>query len=362
MLRTLKSQVLRATRATGLNRKLSATEWRRDKLLILCYHGISQDDEHEWNPGLFMRPQVFERRLETLKQGCYDVLSLSEGLERLAKSTLPARSVVLTFDDGMVNFRSHALPILRKYGYPATVYLRTDYCDYPRPVFPPVCPYMLWKKRDSIVPANPGLGWLKAQDLRTQEGRLSALFDIQRANQERKRSARDHDATVAELARHLGIDYSSFVDSRVMQIMGPEDVREIAREGIDVQLHTHSHQLIPTLIREGGLEAEIEENRRRISQLTGCNPVHFCYPSGIYSLESIPALRQLGIMTATTCDPDLVSKSSNPMLLPRYVDTDGRPEPEFEAWLSGVGGLLVRLGVSRNHYGSVDSMPAEPYV
>jgi polysaccharide deacetylase len=142
MLRALKLQVLRATRATGLNRKLSETEWRRNQLLILCYHGISQDDEHEWNPGLFMRPQLFKSRLEILKQGSYRVLSLSEGLDRLAKSSLPPRSVVLTFDDGMVNFRSHALPILRKYDYPATVYLRTDYCDYRRPVFPPVCPYM----------------------------------------------------------------------------------------------------------------------------------------------------------------------------------------------------------------------------
>jgi hypothetical protein len=221
---------------------------------------------------------------------------------------------------------------------------------------------MLWKKRDSVVPANPELGWLQPQDLRTQEGRLCALFGIQRVDQERKLSANEHDTIVAELARHLGIDYSTFVDSRVMQIMSPEDVREIAREGIDVQLHTHSHQLIPTLIREGGLEAEIGENRRRIFQLTGCNPVHFCYPSGKYSLESIPALRQLGIVTATTCDPDLVDKNSNPLLLPRYVDTDGRPECEFEAWLSGVGGLLVRLGVSKNHYGSVASMPAEPYV
>ena len=350
MLRALKLQVLRTARATGLNRKLSETEWRRNHLLILCYHGISQADEHEWNPGLFMRPHIFERRLEILKKGDYRVLSLSEGLDRLAKSSLPPRSVVLTFDDGMVNFRSHALPILRKYGYPATVYLRTDYCDYRRPVFPPVCPYMLWKKRDSIVSANPELGWLQAQDLRTQEGRSRALCNILRIDEERKLSADERDAIVAELARHVGIDYSAFLDSRILQIMSPEEVSEIAQEGIDVQLHTHSHQLITTLVRGEGLEAEIGENRRRIFQLTGRTPVHFCYPSGKYSLESLPALRQLGIVTATTCDPDLAAKSSNPLLLPRYVDTDVRSEGEFEAWLSGVGSLLVRLRLGTNRY------------
>jgi hypothetical protein len=221
---------------------------------------------------------------------------------------------------------------------------------------------MLWKKRDSIVSSNSDLGWLQAQDLRTQEGRSRALLDIQRIDEGRVLSADERDAIVAELARHVGIDYSAFLESSILQIMSPEDVREIAQEGIDVQLHTHSHHVIPALIPGEGLETEIEENRQRIFQLTGRNPVHFCYPSGKYNLESLPALRQLGIVTATTCDPDLVAKSSNPLLLPRYVDTDVRPECEFEAWLCGVGSLLVRLGVSKNRYGSAASMPAEPYV
>ena len=349
MLRSLKLQFLRASRATGLNRSLSGTEWRRSRLLILCYHGISQDDEHEWNPQLFMQPQTLERRLEMLKQGGYTVLSLSEGLDRLAKGSLPYRSVVLTFDDGMINFRLHALPILRKYGYPATVYLRTDYCGYRRPVFPPVCAYLLWKKRDSVVPGNSELGWLQPQDLRTPEGRSRAWSSIQRVHQERELSADGHDAIVAELARHLGIDYMGFVDSRILQIMDPEDVCAIAQEGIDVQLHTHSHRLITTLGQGEELRYEIEENRRRIFELTGRNPVHFCYPSGKYSLDSLPALRRLGIASATTCDPDLAARSSNPLLLPRYIDTDVRSDSEFEAWLSGVGSLLVRLRASKNH-------------
>lgn len=352
MLRALKLYVLRATRATGLNRILSDTEWRRNRLLILCYHGISQDDEHEWNPEFFMRPETLERRLEILRIGGYRVLSLSEGLDRLAKGSLPPRSVVLTFDDGMTNFRSHALPILRKYGCPATVYMRTDYCGYRRPVFPPVGPYLLWKRRHKIVAANPELGWLEAQDLRTHEGRSRAWSSIQRIDKQRGLSYEGRDALMAELARHIGIDYAAFLEGRIMQIMSPEDVRAIAQEGIDVQLHTHSHQLIPTLGQGQELQTEIEENRKRIVQLTGRNPVHFCYPSGKYSLGSVPALRQLGIVTATTCDPDLVAKDSNPMLLPRYIDSDVRPESELEAWLSGVGSLLVHLPGSRRSYGN----------
>ncbi len=350
MMKFLKAQLLCATRATRLNRSLSNSGWRRDRLLILCYHGLSQDDEHEWNPGLFMSPQTFESRLELLKEGNYSVLSLSEAVSRLAESTLPPKSVVLTFDDGMANFRIVALPILRKYGYPATVYLRTDYCYYQRPVFHPVCPYLLWKQRHSIVPANPQLGWVDAQDLRTQEGRASAWSSIRRVEEGGHLSDEERDAMLAGLARHIGIDYGAFLESRILQIMSPEEVSAIAQEGVDVQLHTHRHRLVTTLGHGEDLRTEIEENRKRIAEFTGRTPVHFCYPSGKYNSECLPALRRLGIETATTCVPDLAAKSSNPLLLPRYVDTEVQTQDSFDAWLSGVGSLLVRLRLTGNGY------------
>ena len=346
----MKSQLLRATRALGLNRSLSTSEWRRNKLLILCYHGISQDDEDEWNPGLFMSPATFERRLEILNEGGYRVLALSEAVDRLVKSNLPPKSVVLTFDDGMANFRTVALPILRKYGYPATVYLRTDYCYYQRPVFHPVCPYLLWKQRHSIAPANSKLGWLEAQDLRTQEGRARAWSRIQRIEGTGQRTDEDRDVVLKELALNIGIDYEAFLGSRILQIMSPAEVSATAEEGVDIQLHTHHHRLITTIDQDHELRAEIEENRTRIFQLTGRNPVHFCYPVGKYSPKYLPALRQLGIATATTCEADLAVRSSNPLLLPRYVDTEAQTMDSFEAWLSGVGSLLVRFRSSRNRH------------
>lgn len=340
MLRTLKLQVLQAVGATGLNRTLASTEWRRNRLLILCYHAISQENEHEWNPELFMSAQMFERRLEMLKLGACNVVPLSEALEKLGKGSLSPRSVVLTFDDGMVNFRTRALPLLRKYGYPATVYLRTDYCYHQSPIFYLACPYMLWKRRHEVVAANPRLGWLEAQDLRTQQGLSHAWSTIRLIDCERRLSYEERDVVIAELARHVGIDYSAFLDRRIMHIMSPEEVSEIAREGVDVQLHTHRHEKVSKIGPQGKLPTAIEENRTRIAQLTGRNPVHFCYPSGDYSLEALPVLRQLSIASATTCVPGLAGKKSDPLLLPRYVDTSFQTDIEFESWLSGASSFL----------------------
>ena len=49
----------------------------------------SRYDEHLWRPNSYMYPEVLRQRLEILKHGCYNVLSLGEGLRRLQAGELP---------------------------------------------------------------------------------------------------------------------------------------------------------------------------------------------------------------------------------------------------------------------------------
>jgi peptidoglycan/xylan/chitin deacetylase (PgdA/CDA1 family) len=352
MLRDIKLRLLQGTHAAGIHRAVANSKWRRQRLLILCYHGVSQGDEHDWNPELFMSPRTFAGRMEILRAGGYNVLPLGEAYERLQRGTLPSRSVVLTFDDGATNFRTVALPILQRFGYPSTVYLRTDYCAIPRPVYPPVGPYLLWKRRDRVAAPSQELGWTEEQDLRTVEGRKRAWASILQQVDEHENTPTERDAILEKMAGHIGLDYPAFVKTRILQIMDRQDVAAIADAGVDVQLHTHHHRLIPSLGLGEKLRFEIEENQRQILAMTGKRAVHFCYPSGKFSTESLPALRDLGIVTATTCEPAMAARESDPLLLPRYVDTEVKSPVDFEAWLSGVGSLLPQRHGTRmpTHY------------
>ncbi|WP_299455261.1 polysaccharide deacetylase family protein, partial [uncultured Pigmentiphaga sp.] len=66
----------------------------------------------------------FAWQMGWLKHAGYHVISLDEAWQGLfAGKPLPPRAVVLTFDDGYENFAEHAWPILRKHGFPATVFL-----------------------------------------------------------------------------------------------------------------------------------------------------------------------------------------------------------------------------------------------
>src|SRR6266852_1184048 len=134
MLRTLKLGALRLMKSSGAFERIRDSHWRRERLLILCYHGISIEDEHEWRPKLYMSPALLRERFEALKRGGYCVLPLGEAVERLFKRDLPPRSVVLTFDDGGYDFYKQASPLLREFGYHATIYQTTYYSDYPKPI------------------------------------------------------------------------------------------------------------------------------------------------------------------------------------------------------------------------------------
>src|SRR4051812_36906439 len=95
---------LSGVHAVGGFRRIAESEWRRRRLLILCYHGVSLRDEHEWNGALFVSPRFLRRRFEILRDGRYTVLPLGEAADKLHRGTLPPRSVVLTFDDGFYDF------------------------------------------------------------------------------------------------------------------------------------------------------------------------------------------------------------------------------------------------------------------
>jgi peptidoglycan/xylan/chitin deacetylase (PgdA/CDA1 family) len=143
----LKEAVLRIAKTVGAFAIVRDSGWRKRRLLILCYHGVSMDDEHEWHPALYITQERLRARLRALRDGGYHILPLADAMRRLYDGTLPARSVALTFDDGAVDFERRALPVLREFNAPATLYLTTFYCFVRFPVFNTIVGYVLWKGR-----------------------------------------------------------------------------------------------------------------------------------------------------------------------------------------------------------------------
>jgi peptidoglycan/xylan/chitin deacetylase (PgdA/CDA1 family) len=93
-------------------------------LPILAYHSID-------NSGsvISMSPNKFQAQMQHLKHTSARVISLCEIVTCIKNNKpFPPKAVAITFDDGFQNFYSVAYPVLRAYGFTATVFLVPGYC------------------------------------------------------------------------------------------------------------------------------------------------------------------------------------------------------------------------------------------
>jgi peptidoglycan/xylan/chitin deacetylase (PgdA/CDA1 family) len=339
--RDLKRTCLSAAKSLALFHLAADSRFRNSRLLVLGYHGVALEDEHRWNPALYLEPDTFRRQMETLRRTGCTVLSLDESLCRLDTGDLPERSVVLTFDDGTYDFYKIVCPVLKEFGYSATLYLTTYYVDHQYPVPRGIWSYMLWKARCSKVNARELLGTDVTFDLSDEFGRAAAWRQmISFANSENM-DGHQRNALSVKLAKLFDLDFAALCSSRIISLLRPEEVRELAREGVSVQMHMHVHSSPPE--REAYID-NLRANRERIAKMTGSEPNHFAYPSGCYTRESVRWLRDYGVRSAATCDAGLFAAKEDPLLIPRLVVTSSLSDIGFESWLVGIGALISGVG------------------
>jgi peptidoglycan/xylan/chitin deacetylase (PgdA/CDA1 family) len=319
----------------GVFRIVRDSKWRSQRLLILGYHGISIDDEHEWDPELFMPQSLLLERLKTLKAGSYAVLPFEEAIERLYAGDLPPRAVTLTFDDGFHDFRTRACPVLSDFGFPATVYLTTYYVEHRYPIFNVLFSYLLWKGRQKtlnlcgLVPGEHEISLASQSERSAVRERILGHVAKESLNNEQKESF------AIELAHRIGVDHNHIREKGILYLMAPSEVSELSQFGVTVQLHTHRHR---TPDDEALFRREIHDNRDAITRTapTSTELNHFCYPSGYYKPKFFRWLEMEKIVSATTCKPGIASRESARFELPRLIDTCSLPSVAFEGWLTGM--------------------------
>jgi peptidoglycan/xylan/chitin deacetylase (PgdA/CDA1 family) len=341
----LRRLFLRGCELSGLFR---AARWGyRHRLQILCYHGFQIDDECRFKPQLFISQQRFRERLEHIKRKGFRVLPLGEALERLRAGTLPERSLAITIDDGFYSTLSIAAPLLREFGFPATVYVTTYYMEKEAPVFRHAVQYLLWKSKSPKPEASHYQGLFEAAGLpRFEVGAEGPLWAFIRAA-EAVGSEPMRQKLLRGLADLLKLDPAPLIDQKLLTLMSARDVQAWHAQSFDVQLHTHHHRF-PANDRTAACQ-EIEENRKRLEALVGGPLRHFCYPSGQYEEHQWPWLREIGIESATTCQPGLNHGGISPYGLTRFLDSEAIDSIEFRAQLSGFSEVLrtIRSGLRR---------------
>lgn len=93
---------------------------------VLMYHSIATEATRKFR-RFAVHPGEFAAQMAYLRAAGYHPVTAAELAAARYGGTLPARPVVLTFDDAYTDFYSTALPILHEHGFGATLYVPTAY-------------------------------------------------------------------------------------------------------------------------------------------------------------------------------------------------------------------------------------------
>jgi peptidoglycan/xylan/chitin deacetylase (PgdA/CDA1 family) len=94
------------------------------QVIIFCYHRLVDKVRY---PGTEITPAVFEQQMKSLKDRGITVIGMQDFLAwRRSEKNIPPRCAVITFDDGWKSQYEVAWPILKKLGYPVTMFIYTE--------------------------------------------------------------------------------------------------------------------------------------------------------------------------------------------------------------------------------------------
>ena len=336
----MKDRLFAIAERTGgfaLARKLT-----KNRLRILCYHGLWTSAAAPYGDRLFMPAAQFERRMRWLASTNYPVLDLGEAVERLAENTLPANATVITIDDGWSSTYRHMLPVLQTFSLPATCYVTTYYAEKEAPVMNVALGYIVERAgTGTITVGDLAEGLPETLSLTNGQSRKQAVATLKAAFDEMPVNARTE--ALVTFAERAGVDPADWYEERQFHLMTPHEVGDAAARGLDIQLHTHRHRGLHH--GTDTLAAEIETNRNALQRMIGNRSRldHFCYPSGGYQPAGEAILAAAGVRSATLVDEGINPPGTNPYRLRRFLDGRSVAERHVGAYLSGALDLLERV-------------------
>ena len=242
-------------------------------LSIVTYHHVA---DHE--PGYPFDPDVadatrvqFKRQMETLARYCTPI-RVDDLLRAVEGGSLPKNPVMVTFDDGYRSCHDVALPILREVGIPATFFIATSFITERK---------LYWWERIALMLSTA-----------TRDGSISYPVPVEiirrdpgirnRLNELVKNTASlDVDRFLDELRVALGVEWSAAIEASHANdlIMTWDQVRSLAKAGMDVESHGRRHRVLQTL-ENAALDDELAGSRSELEAQLGRPVRALAYPVG----------------------------------------------------------------------------------
>jgi peptidoglycan/xylan/chitin deacetylase (PgdA/CDA1 family) len=288
---------------------------------ILAYHSVVEEPQlTDYILGSSRARAHFERHIETLARK-FSPVTIDDVAE-FARSgrKLPSRSVAVTFDDGFADNYEVALPILTRYGVPATFYIMVDAVE--NGTLPWYCRIRFafnTTKKPSWTYAETG----RTYPLSSQTERQAAMpvaWDRGAAL-----SGAEQRVFVEGIERALEIEPAHAQEKHGL-MMDWEQVRALKKAGHTIGAHTLSHPNVAQVSPDAA-RAEIAGSKRRLEERLGVPVEHFSYPHPAlnphWSPQTLGITRDAGFKSAVLTTYGSVRSGDGPLAMKRmYTPAD----------------------------------------
>ena len=296
-IKTLSSSILYQTGI--VSRKIE--KQNKNKYVILMYHRILPRKEAEGilEAGMYVDPHTFEKHIIYLKNKFY-LLPLED---LVAKSIVKSHNnqkpiCVLTFDDGWDDFYTHAFPILKKQGVPATIFLPTALIGTEKSLWTDQLADIfhggIKVNSGTIRPTNPLVEEIEAF-MENNNRYLDKAINLLKTRREEE---------IWEIINELRKRWRIGNEKKKRSFLTWEEVREMGRSGIvNFGSHTANHRILTTLTTEE-IKEELLESLETLKKKGDVNPnfFPFSYPNGNYTPEIAAMVREEGYSMAVTTE------------------------------------------------------------
>jgi peptidoglycan/xylan/chitin deacetylase (PgdA/CDA1 family) len=281
------------------------------KLTIFTFHKVPEQLEHAEGEIVLSE---FARLLGILSEN-FNVLSLPDGIDRLAREALPPFSAALTFDDGYSSWLSGVVPLLESHRFPATFFITTCQLDG-EPLWFERLNRILYQTRRRPEPLKRLLNDLAVSSETSEESRV--ISHIKYLSTDRR------NAFIAECEAACGVD-------SIYPLLSADDVRLLHAKGFSIGAHTVNHPIL-AMCSEAEALNEISQSRETLQSIIG-EPVElFAYPNGKPGIDISPShvqfARDAGFRAAVTTACGAASATTSVFQLPRFTPW-GRTRARF---------------------------------
>ncbi|RJP20672.1 MAG: FemAB family PEP-CTERM system-associated protein [Candidatus Abyssobacteria bacterium SURF_5] len=283
--------------------------FRRNTIPILCYHRFAQSRKYGALPAA-----LFESHLKYIRSR-FTPISFRQ-LDAILQGIISVNNpIILTVDDGYRDFFEVALPLLKKYGCTATFFVTTRFVDGEIWLWPDIINYAVQHtERESLFLPVTG----ESIRLTTMEDKAAARSRLHRTYKELSTELRKRFLEDVSTGLNISIPELPSFD---YQAASWEQIREAAREGLEVGSHTMNHEILAHIDPKQA-EAEVEQSKRRIETELNEDVIAFSYPNGMqgdFRQCDKEALRKNGYRFAVTCNFGFNNLDSDPHELDRIV-------------------------------------------